>query len=227
MSLPYSTVLFDLDDTLFDFGAAEASAVRQVLENNGLPSDDKAVKTYSSINLHYWQLFESGQIEREQIFTERFVALLDTFGIRGDANKLSSEYGALLSTQHQLVDGAEDILSYCKEKGYRIYIASNGLSSTQHRRIAESGVAGYFDRVFVSEDTGYKKPEKGFFDFILSNGEEKDRRRMIILGDSQSSDILGGINAGIDTCWFNPNGKKELYKPKYEISKLSELKSIL
>ena len=142
MSLPYSTVLFDLDDTLFDFGAAEASAVRQVLKNNGLPSDDKAVKTYSAINLHYWQLFESGEIEREQIFTERFFTLLDTFGIKGDANKLSSEYGVLLSTQHQLVDGAEDILSYCKKRGYRIYIASNGLSSTQHRRIAESGVAG-------------------------------------------------------------------------------------
>lgn len=227
MSLPYSTVLFDLDDTLFDFGAAEAVAIRQVLKNNGLPSDNKAVKTYSAINLHYWKLFESGKIKREQIFTERFAALLDTFGTEGDAVKLSSEYGMLLSTQHQLVDGAEDILAYCKNKGYRIYIASNGLSSTQHRRIAESGVAGYFDRVFVSEDTGYKKPEKGFFDFILENGDEKDHSRMLIVGDSQTSDILGGINAGIDTCWLNPSAKVSSCKPTYEISRLADLKRIL
>ena len=121
MRLPYSTVLFDLDDTLFDFRAAEAAAIRQVLKNNNLPSEEEAVKTYSDINLRYWHLFESGEISREQIFTGRFVTLLNTFGI---------------------------------------------------------------------------------------NGDEKDRSRMLLVGDSQSSDILGGINAGIDTCWFNPSGKQ-------------------
>lgn len=208
MRLPYSTVLFDLDVTLFDFRAAEAAAIRQVLKNNNLPSEEEAVKTYSDINLRYWHLFESGEISREQIFTGSFVTLLNTFGINGDAKKLSSEYGALLSMQHQLVDGAEDILHYCKEKGYRIYVASNGLSSTQYRRIGESGVSEYFEKVFVSEDSGYKKPEREFFDYIVENGDEKDRSRMLLVGDSQSSDILGGINAGIDTCWFNPSGKQ-------------------
>ena len=132
-----------------------------------------------------------------------------------------------MSEGYYTVDGAEEILEYLKNKGYFIIAATNGISFTQHKRIALSGLKLYFDAVFVSEDTGHQKPEKAYFDYIIENIPEKDKGKMLIIGDSQSSDILGGINSGIDTCWYNPKGDCLVYKSKYQIKDLKELKNIL
>lgn len=227
MNGTYTSLLLDLDDTLLDFKTAEAHAIRNVLSANGLPCDDEAVKTYSAVNKSYWERFERGEIPKSAIFTGRFETLLKIFGRTGDPEALSAEYAAGLSEGYFTVDGAFEILDYLREKGYMLYAATNGLSSTQYRRIAGSGLEPYFDMVFVSEDAGYQKPEKGYYDYVISKIPEKDRSKMLIVGDSQSSDILGGINAGIDTCWYNPSGAKPKYRPKYEISDLLQLKEIL
>lgn len=223
----YTSLFLDLDDTLLDFKAAEAFAVRQVLKNNSLPCDDQAVRTYSKINKSFWESFERGEIPKSAIFTGRFKRLLEVLGCTGDPSALSAEYGGRLSQGYFTVEGAFSILDYLREKGYMLYATTNGLSSTQYRRINGSGLAPYFDRVFVSEDSGYQKPEKEYFDYVVSQITENDRSKMLIIGDSQSSDILGGQNAGIDTCWFNPNGLKAKYPSKYEISALGQLKDIL
>ncbi len=223
----YTTLLLDLDDTLLDFKAAEAKAIRKVLKNNSLPSDDEAVCTYSRINKSFWESFERGEIPKSAIFTGRFKRLLEVFGCKGDPDALSAEYGRGLSEGYFTVEGAFQILDYLRKQGYKLYAATNGLSATQNRRIAGSGLAPYFDRVFVSEDSGYQKPEREYYDYIISNIPEKDRRKILIVGDSQSSDILGGINAGIDTCWYNPAGLEPKYKSKFEICSLSELEKIL
>lgn len=223
----YTSLLLDLDDTLLDFKAAEAKAIRKVLKNNSLPFDDEAVRTYSRINKSFWESFERGEIPKSAIFTGRFEKLLEVFGRKGNPAALSAEYGKGLAEGYFTVEGAFQILDYLREKGYRLYAATNGLSVTQNRRIAGSGLAPYFDRVFVSEDSGYQKPEREYYDYVISQIPEKDRRKILIVGDSQSSDILGGINAGIDTCWYNPAGLKARYQSKFEISSLSELKSIL
>ena len=185
----YTSLFLDLDNTLLDFNAAEAHAVRKVLKSHGLPHDDAAVALYTA--------------------------------------KISKDYCFNLSEGYFKVEGADEILTYLKKRGYKLYAATNGISLTQHKRIRGSGLFKYFDGVFVSEDTGHQKPEKEYYGYIIEKIPEKDKAKILILGDSQSSDILGGINSGIDTCWYNPENKAAKYPSKYQIGALSELEKIL
>lgn len=223
----YTSLFLDLDNTLLDFYKAEAVAVKKVLEQYNLPSDDNAIKTYSDINKYYWEAFERGEIPKSAIFEGRFKTLLEHFGEERNTADISKDYCSNLSEGHFKIDGADDILTYLKNKGYKLYATTNGLASTQFKRIENSGLGVYFDKIFISEDAGHQKPEKEYFDYVIDNIEEKDTEKMLIIGDSQSSDILGGINSGIDTCWFNPNNDTAKYESKYTIKSLAEIKNIL
>ena len=225
--IKYTSLFLDLDDTLLDFKMAEAYAIEKVLKRNGLPSEKTDIETYSNINKSFWESFERGEIPKSAIFVGRFKKLLEVFGAEGDPAALSAEYGSRLAEGYFTVEGAFDILDYLKDKGYKLYATTNGLAVTQYRRIKESCLEPYFDRVFISEEAGCQKPEKAYFDYVISKIPEQDRTKMLIVGDSQSSDILGGINAEIDTCWFNPYGTIPKYNSKFQISKLDELKKIL
>lgn len=223
----YTSLFLDVDNTLLDFYAAEDFAVRRVLKKHSLPFDDLTVKLYSGINQSYWERFERGEIPKRDIFEGRFKTLLETLGKEGDIAAISKEYCSYLSEGYYKVDGAIEILEYLKGKGYKLYATTNGLSSTQFKRIKNSGIEPFFDKIFVSEEAGHQKPEKEYFGYVIANIPEKDISKMLIIGDSQSSDILGGINSGIDTCWFNFQNITPKYKSKYEIKKLCELKAIL
>lgn len=225
--MKYTTVFFDLDNTLLDFSAGEACAVAQVLKENGLPCDDDTVKLYSKINKSYWERFENGEIPKSAIFESRFKTLLECLGKEGNPAKITKEYGYNLSLQHQTVKGAKEILCYLRSAGLHVYATTNGIAATQYRRIKESGLEPLFDGVFVSEQAGHQKPEKEYFDFVIEHIPEKDRRKMLIVGDSQSSDILGGINSGIDTCWYNPHAQMAKYPSAFEINTLNELKNYI
>ncbi len=225
--IKYTSLFLDLDNTLLDFYKAEAVAVKKVLEQYSLPNDDSAIKTYSDINRDYWEQFERGEIPKSAIFEGRFVTLLEVFGEERNVSDISRDYCANLSEGYFKMDGADDILTYLKQKGYKLYATTNGLASTQFKRIKNSGLGAYFDKIFISEDAGHQKPEKEYFDYVIANIPEKDNSKMLIVGDSQSSDILGGMNSGIDTCWFNPNNDSPKYESKFEIKNLYELKNIL
>lgn len=223
----YTSLFLDIDNTLLDFYMAEDVAVRRVLKAHSLPCDDATVKLYSGINQSYWERFERGEIPKSDIFEGRFKTLLEVLRAKGDTAAISKEYCVYLSEGYFKVEGAIDILEYLKAKGYKLYATTNGLSSTQFKRIKNSGIEPYFDKIFVSEEAGHQKPEKEYFNYVIANIPEKDKSKMLIVGDSQSSDILGGINSGIDTCWFNFQNVTPKYKSKYEITKLSALKEIL
>lgn len=217
----------DIDNTLLDFYKAESVAVKKVLKNNELPFDDKTVKLYSDINKSYWERFERGEIPKNTIFAGRFETLLKTLKVSGNPQKIADEYCGYLAEGYFKIDGADKILDYLKSRGYKLYATTNGFTFTQFRRIKYSGLEPYFDMIFVSEETGYQKPEKGYFEYVISKIPENDKSKMLIIGDSQSSDILGGINIGIDTCWFNNLKLEPKYHSKYEITDLTELKNIL
>lgn len=223
----YTSLFLDLDNTLLDFSAAEAHAVRKVLKLHGLPHDDATVALYSDINRSYWESFERGEIPREAIFEGRFKTLFEKLGAAGDTAKISKDYCLNLSEGYFKVDGADEILTYLKARGYKLYAATNGISLTQYKRIRGSGLDKYFNGIFVSEDTGHQKPEKEYYDYIIEKIPEKNRENILIIGDSQSSDILGGINAGLDACWYNPENHTAKYPSKYQITALSQLKNIL
>ena len=223
----YTSLFLDLDNTLLDFSMAEKVAIRKVLIKHNLPSNDFAVSTYSEINRTYWERFERGEIEKSDIFEGRFKTFLEHFNVSGDTKAISEDYFFELSQGYYVEDGAFDILNYLKSKGYKLYATTNGISLTQYNRIKGSGLDVYFDGVFVSEDANHQKPEKEYFQYVIENIPEKNKENILIIGDSQSSDILGGINSGIDTCWFNPNNQIPKYKSQFEIKSLYELKNIL
>ncbi len=223
----YTSIFFDLDDTLLDFKAAERSAVTKVLAAHSLPHDDLSVKTYSEINQSYWERFERGEIEKGEIFAGRFRTFLDWCKKEGNPEQIAKDYFFALSCEHQTIDGAHEILKLLQKRGYKIYATTNGLCTTQFKRIRESGLEPLFDGVFVSEEANAQKPEKEYFDFVIEKTPEKNRTKILVIGDSLSSDILGGINSGLDTCWFNPHSKDSDLSITYRISTLSELEDIL
>lgn len=225
--MKYTTLYFDLDNTLLDFYKSEYKAIKALLKMHSLPDGDEQAKLYSLINKEYWERFERGEIEKHEIFAGRFETLLEKLGATGDSEQMSKDYFVLLSQGYDIMDGAVDILEWIRKRGYTICATTNGVAMTQYRRIEHSGLGVYFDYVCVSEDAGHQKPEKEYFDYVMANSPEKDREKILVIGDSMSSDILGGINAGLDTCWFNPSGITATYTPTYEISELEQLKEIL
>ena len=225
--MKYTSLFFDLDNTLLDFYKAEAVAIEKVLKHHSLPYDSGTIKLYSKINRSYWERFERGEIPKEAIYEGRFRTLFEELNCDGNAKSVAEDYFNALADGYFVMNGAVEILEYLKAKGYKIYATTNGVSFTQYKRIENSGLAPFFDKVFVSEDAGCQKPEKEYFEYVMNNIDEKDKSNILIIGDSQSSDILGGINSGIDTCWFNNEEKVALYKSRYEITNLKELRSIL
>ncbi len=223
----YTTIYLDLDGTIFDFLKSENRAVKTVLKAHNLPSDEQTALTYSRINQTWWERFEKGEIEKKEIFAGRFNELLETLNKQGNPELMAKDYFNALSTCHDLMDGAWDLLDDLKKAGFILCATTNGVSLTQYKRISESGIDKYFDYIFVSEDAKHQKPEKEYFDYVLNNSSEKDREKILIVGDSMSSDILGGINSGIDTCWYNPEKKKGQYFTKYEVATLKEIEKIL
>lgn len=225
--MKYTTLYFDLDNTLLDFSAAERDAIKKLLSLFGVEPKDEYVAIYSKTNQKYWGMFERGEIKREDIFEGRFIEFTNLIGAKTDTAKMSRDYFSLLAEGHACMPGAEKVLEYVKRKGYTVCVTTNGVSETQRKRIAESGLAKYFDYVFISEDTGHKKPEKEYFEYVIEHTPEKDLKKILVIGDSQSSDISGGINAGIDTCWLDAENQPALYKPTYRISDISDLVGIL
>lgn len=219
-------VLLDLDDTLFDFHAAERAALRATLTEMGVAADDNVIELYSRINAEHWRMLERGEMTRAEILTGRFDALYREIGVSCDSVKTQSIYEYRLSLEHPLFDGAWEVLEELSGS-YLLYAVSNGTALVQDRRIADSGIDRFFDGIFISQRVGADKPSSEFFDYCFSHIEGFDKAEAIIVGDSQSSDILGGKNAGILTCLMNPHGYEIRVTPDYEIRSVRELPALL
>ena len=224
----YKTLLLDADDTLFDFKACEREALRVAFQKYGFPLNDEISQQYAEINKALWKRYELGEIDRNSVIYSRFGILFQQIGIEHDGISFEDDYQELLGMQHFMIEGAKEVLTYLQGK-YDLYIVTNGVTATQHRRLMESGVNRFVKQIFVSEETGYQKPMKEYFDYCFKRIEDIDRSRTLIIGDSLSSDILGGNNAGIDTCWYNPDALVNTISARidYEIRSLRELYGIL
>ena len=198
-------ILFDLDNTLLDFDAAEAIALSKTLRQFGLEPTERILRRYNEINKAHWEMLEDGLLTRPQVLVGRYEQLFNEFGIDLDGAAAAKSYEYNLSIGHQFIPGAEELLNELCGK-YDMYIVSNGTASVQEGRMASSGIGKYFKDVFISELIGHDKPSRLFFEICFSRIEDFEAERAIIIGDSLTSDIRGGINAGIRTCWFNPKG---------------------
>lgn len=222
-------VFLDLDDTILDFHGAESVAIVKAFSELGIPTDESTIAEYKKINRECWESMERGEIERERVLTRRFEILFEKLGISVSPEEMQETYAHRLGLEHDFLPGGEELLKELSSLGkYKLYIASNGIYRVQKPRIDASGIAKYFADIFISEKIGYNKPSAEFFDICFSRIADFKKEECIIVGDSLSSDILGGKNAGIRTCYFNPRGKSTGdIVPDYEIRELSELVSIL
>lgn len=226
MSNKYTTLLLDADNTLLDFSLAEKISITQTFKELGLPYDEKKVTLYQKINDECWKELEKGLLTNSQVYTVRFERYLKLIGKSFDTSVINEKYFSLLSQCTYKMDGCDEILDYLKEK-YALYIVTNGAALNQNSRIKKSGLNDKINGYFISEEIGFKKPQKEFFDYVIEKIEEKDKSKILVIGDSLSSDILGGINAGIDTCFINWNNTQTNLDINYTVNNLYELKNIL
>ena len=224
----FEFIFWDLDDTLLDFKACEREALRATLRLNGIEMTDHLICRYSAINDSKWKLFERGEITRRMVQLTRFEDFFKEFGFEISVTDFNDQYVEQLGLQAVEYPGIHEMLSKLQPY-YKMYLASNGVEKVQISRIAIAQLEPYFIKLFSSEFMGAPKPEKAFFDACFSQIPNFDPKKAIIIGDSLSSDILGGHNAGIATCWFNPEGKALTgsVTPDYEIRSLEEIFTIL
>ncbi len=220
-------ILFDLDDTLLDFKKSERAALTKTLIHLDIEPTDENISTYSRINAEQWKLLELGKLTRDEVRLRRYSLFFEAIGVDRDPRAAGEYYESKLSLECFFIDGAIDLLNRLCGK-YRMYVVSNGHSHVQRSRIKCADIAKYFDGIFISQEIGHTKPSAEFFDFCFENIEDFKREESLIIGDSLSSDIKGGKNAGIVTVWFNPHGAdcKDTV-PDYEIKSLNELEKLL
>lgn len=222
-------ILFDLDNTLFDFHADERAALEKTFREFALPLSDAVRARYSAINESLWKALERGEVSRSEVKKRRFYMLFEEFGLSpGLADGAAERYLVYLAEDFHFMEGAKELLDVL-EKRYRLFLVSNGNLSVQEGRLTKAGIKHYFSDIFISEVLGAEKPDKRFFDLAFAQVADFDPARAVIVGDSLTSDIAGGINAGIRTIWFHP-GEDEPQpniRADFEIKKLKDLPDLL
>ena len=227
--MTYKFLLFDLDHTLLDFDTAEDVALTQLLKEEGV-TDIQAYKDYYvPMNKSLWKDLELKKITKQELVNTRFSKLFSHFGIEKDGVYLAERYQFYLAQQGQIFSRAIELLDTLTERGYELYAATNGITAIQTGRLAQSGLAPYFNQIFISEQLKTQKPDALFYEKIGQQIAGYSKEKTLMIGDSLTADIQGGNNAGIDTIWYNPHHleNKTLAKPTYEVDSYQALLEIL
>lgn len=221
-------LFLDLDDTILDFQKAEHIALGRMLESFGLMPTEAVRSRYSAINREHWERLERKELTREQVLVGRFATLFAEYGIEVEPVQCARRYEKFLSEGHYFLPGAREAVERLSQK-YKLYITSNGTASVQEGRLASADISCYFQDIFISQKIGVNKPDREYFTRCFARIPDFDPVKAMIVGDSLTSDILGGINAGIATCWVNPGHKpaREDIQPDHEIEGLWQLEGLL
>lgn len=226
--MKYKWILFDADGTLFDYDRAELDALNLTFNNFGYQFDPSYLIIYDEINKQVWLELEQGLTTPDGLKVKRFERLLSTLDLHSDAQLFSTSYLNYLSQNACLIDGAEDLLKVIVGK-VGLVLITNGLKRVQRSRFERSTISSYFDHIIISEEVGAVKPEKRIFDVTFNKMNYPEKEKVLIVGDSLTSDIKGGNDFGIDTCWFNH--KNQIHDQNivinYEINELKEILKIL
>ena len=220
-------LFLDLDDTILDFQKAEHIAISKTLAEFGLPGDAEVLRRYSVINKAHWEALERKEMTRDEVVVGRFRVLFREYGIDVDARRVADRYEENLSVGHWFLPGAPEALERLSRR-YKLYLASNGTARVQAERLKSANISHYFQQIFVSQEIGANKPDILYFQRCFDRIPGFDPARAMMVGDSLTSDILGGIRAGIATCWVNPHHKDSgSVTPDHQIESLSQLEALL
>ncbi len=220
-------VMLDLDDTILDFHKAERIALSKTIRDFGVEPGEDVLNRYHLINKAHWEMLERGELTREEVLTNRFAVLFRELGRQVDPVACARDYEHNLGIGHYFLPGAEEAVTELHKK-YKLYLASNGTASVQHSRLKSANLYRHFDGIFISQEIGFNKPAKEYFEACFAKIPGFDPKKAIMAGDSLTSDILGGKNAGIATVWVNPSRKKAGdIQPDYEIESITQLEALL
>ena len=224
--MKFSTLLVDLDRTILDFDKAEESALVATFEKFDIPFSQDVLALYRRNNERHWALYEQGKIVMDQIDVGRFVDTLQQLGLSRDVYAVSDFYQHQLDFGYQLCPNAMQALQALYGK-CKLYAVTNGAIRTQKQRLRGTGLDKLFSDVFISDEVGYSKPQKQFFEYALAHIEEKDKSKILVVGDSLKIDIMGAKQVNLPTCWYNPSKNKLSHSADYEIANLMELIDIV
>lgn len=227
--MAYKFLLFDLDHTLLDFDTAEDIALNLLLEEADVSDIQTYKNYYVPMNKAMWEDLSAGKITKSELINTRFQRLFAYFDKEVDGSYLAERYQYHLSQQGQIFEGVMELLQNLKRANYQLFAATNGVTFIQKGRLSQSTIAAYFDQIFISDEIGSHKPEKAFFEKISRQINNFTYEEALMIGDSLSADIQGGINSGIDTVWFNQQKLENhsLIKPTYIVNSYSELWQLL
>ena len=221
-------LFLDLDDTILDFHKAERIALSKTIRQFGLEPTEEVLTRYHAINKWHWEQLELGTMNREEVLVGRFAMLFRERGIEASPVEIARAYEKNLGIGHYFLPGAEEALEKLSGK-YRLFLASNGTAKVQAGRMKSANLYRFFEKVFVSQEIGFNKPSIHYFEGCFAQIPGFDKSKAIIVGDSLTSDMLGGQNAGIATCWVNPGHgpRKDNIRVDYEIEALSQFPALL
>ena len=226
MKYPY--LLFDADDTLFDFSRAASHAFTVLCQSHEIPDTENTRALYHSINNVLWAAFDRGEVSKEFLTVERFVRFLAALELNRDAAQCNRTYLGALGQGVFPLPHAEEVCRVLKERGHRLFIITNAVASVQRSRLNNSVFSQFFEQAFISEEAGASKPSKAYFDYVCTCVPKITPQTTLVIGDSLSTDIRGANNAGLPCCWYNPNEKDRPtdLRIDYEIHDLRELLQI-
>ncbi len=224
----YKLLLFDADGTLFDYNRAEAWSLEQTIQELGIQFSESIKSIYRDINHKLWTDFERGVVTIAEIRVERFRKLLFSLQCNADPAAVGERYLSYLGKSGFLIDGTIELLDALYGK-IPLALITNGITETQYGRLAASGIGKYFDPIIISGEVGSQKPDPAIFESLFKKAGFHHKDKALIIGDSLTPDMQGGINFGIDTCWYNPEGipSNPEIPVTYEIRELSELLKII
>ncbi|GGH86545.1 YjjG family noncanonical pyrimidine nucleotidase [Pullulanibacillus pueri] len=226
----YKHIIFDLDDTILNFQEAQKVALKEIITRYKLPYTEETIACYKQINNTLWHQFEEGVISQNDIFTNRFSLFLKEFQIIEDGAQVEAFYREHLNEGHKTMPHAREALKALKQKGFKLYIGTNGVGVTQRKRLKDAHLENYFEALFVSDEMGVQKPHAAFFTYIFEALGTDQKENVLMVGDRLTSDVQGAVNAGIDSVWFNPENilpSFESPQSTYTISDLIELPDLL
>ncbi|WP_430884944.1 YjjG family noncanonical pyrimidine nucleotidase [Fusibacter sp. JL216-2] len=227
--MPYELIIFDADETLFDFKKSQAVALEESVKAHKIEYPyDKLKLVYEEINHKIWIEFEKGLIKVSDLKVDRFRRLFKALDLNLDPVVFAGTYMEKLSEASFIYEGVVDLLERLKDR-YKLAIITNGLSLVQNKRIGQSDIHHYFEEIVISEDVNLVKPDPEIFDYTLEKMGHTSKDSVLMVGDNLKSDILGGIKAGIDTCWLNPRKKNRDadIEPTFELESVLEIEDIL